>query len=74
MEQVIRRLGNQGALSLLTPMESNFDSNLWTLSRGILPTVKYQRSLSMISMVASKDNFHGQYQAIILYFTGDCPG
>ena len=47
-------------LSLQTLMESNFDSNLWTLSMVVLPTVKYQGSLpistSMISMVASMDS------------------
>jgi hypothetical protein len=44
-------------LSLQRLMESNFDSNLFTLSRGVLPIVKYQGSLpistSMISTVVS---------------------
>jgi len=47
-------------LSWLTLIEWSFDSNLCTLSRGVLPTVKYQSSLpissSMISMVASMDS------------------
>jgi len=44
-------------LSLLTLMESNFDSNFTPLSRGVLPTVKYSGDLpvstSMISRVVS---------------------
>jgi hypothetical protein len=57
MEQVIPLLGNQDPLSLLTLMESSFDSKLCTLPRGVLSTVKYSAFLpiptSMMSLMDS---------------------
>ena len=41
---------SNGPLSLLTLIESNFDSNLCTLSRGVFPTVKYSGLIFKISL------------------------
>ncbi len=39
-------------------MESNFDSNLCILSRGVLPTVKYPAPLPIsTSMISIKNRF-----------------
>jgi hypothetical protein len=45
VQQCLCAPGNLGILILATLIDWSFDSNLWTLLRGVLPPVKYHGSL-----------------------------
>jgi len=56
-------------LSLLTPIESNFDSNLFTLSRVVLPTVKYQGIFAHLHINDFNGRFNGFNDGFLLFGT-----